>query len=85
MIRGQPRAHPVSSRSTVSPVQYQYPNTHNPIHPDTGSDETDEYAYDQSASTNTSPSYPPIQIPQLTPGSVSFPLLPFVRPDVALF
>lgn len=71
MIRGQPRSHTVSSGSTVS-TRYQYPNPRNAIQGDTGSDETDEYSYDQSGSANTSPSYPPIQMPQLTPGA-SFP------------
>ncbi|KAF8519521.1 fungal-specific transcription factor domain-containing protein, partial [Gautieria morchelliformis] len=65
MIRGQPRAHPGST--TMSPGQYQYPITRTTRHGDPGSDETDEYAYDQSGSANTSPSYPPIQMPQLTP------------------
>ena len=74
MIRGQPRPHTVSSSSNVSPVQYQYPITR--VQQDTGSDETDEYSYDQSGSANTSPSYPPIQMPQLTPGTSHLPLFP---------
>ncbi|KAF8589458.1 hypothetical protein K439DRAFT_1657899, partial [Ramaria rubella] len=64
MIRGQPRTPVMPAGTNVSPVQYQYPNTR---HNDTGSDETDDYSYDQGGSANASPSYPPIQMPKLTP------------------
>jgi hypothetical protein len=70
MIRGQPRTPVIPTGPNVSPVQYKYPNTRHNL-PLTGdSDEGDEYSFEQGGSASASPSYPPIQMPQLTPGKL---------------